>query len=90
VQDFIAQTQSADFNGTQALDMLHRLNTIDYSSRQAGSSAADNTEKYYPLFYLDFISIVNGNFFDHVTITFNDWQARAVPWRSTISRCRST
>lgn len=63
--------------------MLHRLNTIDYGSRQAGSSAADNTEKYYPLFYLDFLSIVglplqpltrvNGDFFDHVTITFKDW-----------------
>jgi hypothetical protein len=83
VQDFIARTQSADFDGAQALDLLHRLNTIDYGSRQAGSSAADDTEKYYPFFFLDFLSIVglplkpltrvNGDFFDHVTITFKDW-----------------
>jgi hypothetical protein len=38
--------------------MLHRLNTIDYGSRRAGSSAADNTEKYFPHFFLDFLSIV--------------------------------
>jgi hypothetical protein len=63
--------------------MLHRLNTIDYGSRRAGSSAADNTEKYFPHFFLDFLSIVglplkpitrvNGAFFDNVTITFKDW-----------------
>ena len=83
MQDFIARTQSADFDGAQALDMLHRRYTIDYSSRQAGSSATDGSEKYYPLFFLDFLSIVglplkpitrvNGDFFDHVTITFKDW-----------------
>lgn len=58
VQDFIARTQAIDFDGAKALDMLHRLNTIDYGSQQAGSSAADNTEKYHPLFNLDFLSIV--------------------------------
>ncbi|HEY2296077.1 MAG TPA: hypothetical protein VGM86_35710 [Thermoanaerobaculia bacterium] len=63
--------------------MLHRLHTIDYGSRKAGSSAADNTEKYHPRFFLDYLSIVglplkpitraNGDFFDNVTITFKDW-----------------
>lgn len=67
----------------QALDKLHRLHTIDYGSPKAGSSAAVNTDHYYPIFYLDFISIVgrplkpitqvHGDFFDHVTISFKDW-----------------
>lgn len=83
MQEFIARTQSPDFDGAKALDILHRLNTIDYGSRQAGSAPADDTEKYFPLFFLDFLSIVglplkpltrvNGDFFDHVTITFKDW-----------------
>jgi hypothetical protein len=67
----------------QALDLLHRLHTIDYGSRQAGSSAADPNDQYIPIFYLDYISIVglplrpitraNGRFFDNVVVTFKDW-----------------
>jgi hypothetical protein len=83
VQDFIARTETTDFDGMQALEVLQRLHTIDYGSRQAGSSAADANDKYVPVFHLDFLSIVglplrpitraDGNFFDHVVITFKDW-----------------
>ena len=64
--------------------MLHRLHTIDYGSRRAGSKAAAVTNEYHPLFYLDYISVVgrplkaitrtNERFFDSVTVTFKDWQ----------------
>jgi len=67
----------------QALELLHRLYTIDYGSRQAGSAAASAEDLYFPVFFLDFIGIVgkplmpltrpNGRFFDNVTITFKDW-----------------
>jgi len=64
--------------------MLHRLYTMDYGSRQSRSRAADVTDEYHPLFFLDYISIIglplrpltqaNDRFFDNVTITFKDWQ----------------
>jgi hypothetical protein len=63
--------------------MFHRLHTIDYGSRQAGSKAADLMDEFHPLFFLDYICIVgrplrpltraNGRFFDNVTITFKNW-----------------
>ena len=81
--EFIAKTDSADFDGGQALDLLHRRYTIDYGSGQAGSSAADPNDQYFPIFYLDYISIVglplrpitrtNERFFDNVVVTFKDW-----------------
>jgi len=83
VQDFIARTETSDFDGTKALEVLQRAHTIDYGSRQAGSAAADATDKYVPVFHLDFLSIVglplrpitraDRDFFDHVVITFKDW-----------------
>ena len=45
MQDFIAWTESTEFDGA---GVLHRFHTIEYGSRQAGSSAADATDKYYP------------------------------------------
>lgn len=64
--------------------MLHRLHTIDYGSRQAGSKAVDLKDVFHPLFFLDYICIVgrplkpltraNDRFFDNVTITFKNWQ----------------
>jgi hypothetical protein len=64
--------------------MLHRLHTIDYGSRRGGSKPADAVDEYHPLFFLDYISIVgrplhpitrtSSGFFDHVTVTFKDWQ----------------
>lgn len=64
--------------------MLHRLYTMDYGSRRSGSKAADVTDEYHPLFFLDYISIIglplrpltraNDRFFDNVTVTFKDWQ----------------
>ena len=63
--------------------MLHRLHTIDYGSRQAGSKAADIMDEFHPLFFLDYICIVgrplkpltrvSERFFDNVTITFKNW-----------------
>jgi hypothetical protein len=64
--------------------MLHRLHTMDYGSRRCGSRAVDISDDIYPLFYLDYISIIgvplrpltraNHRFFDNVTVTFKDWQ----------------
>jgi hypothetical protein len=60
--------------------MLYRFYTIDYRSRRAGSKAADIADKYYLLFFLDYISIVSRplkaitraseHFFDNMTVTF--------------------
>ena len=70
------------FDGVQALEVLHRLYTIDYGSRQAGSSAPDATDRYCPVFFLDFLGIVglplkaitrvNCRLFNHDIITFKD------------------
>ncbi|KAH6714531.1 hypothetical protein BKA61DRAFT_723269 [Leptodontidium sp. MPI-SDFR-AT-0119] len=51
--DFIQRVESAGFDGAQALEMLHRLHTIDYGSRQAGSKAVDLMDEFHPLFFLD-------------------------------------
>src|SRR5277367_5127411 len=63
--------------------MLHRLYTLDYGSRRAGSKAADIADEYHPVFHLDYISIVGrplhpitqagASFFDNVTVSFKDW-----------------
>ncbi|KFX85917.1 hypothetical protein V490_09324 [Pseudogymnoascus sp. VKM F-3557] len=83
-KNFIAKTESAGFDGPQALEMIHRLYTMDYGSRRSGSKAADVEDEYHPLFFLDYICIVgrplqpitrrNERFFDNVTVTFKDWQ----------------
>jgi hypothetical protein len=62
--------------------MLHQLHTIDYSSQQAGSAAADASNKYYPMFFLDYLGIIrqplkpltraNKRFFDNYLVTFKD------------------
>jgi hypothetical protein len=67
----------------QTLELLHRLHTIDYGSRQAGSAASNAEDSYFPVFYLDNIGIVgkllmpitrsNGRFFDNVRTSFKDW-----------------
>ena len=58
---------------------------MDYGSRKAGSRPASEKDTYYPVFYLDFISVVgrplqpvtrrSERFFDNVTISFRHWQA---------------
>ena len=58
---------------------------MDYGSRKAGSRPASEKDAYYPVFYLDFISVVgrplqpvtrrSERFFDNVTISFRHWQA---------------
>ncbi|KAH7340009.1 hypothetical protein BKA66DRAFT_434981, partial [Pyrenochaeta sp. MPI-SDFR-AT-0127] len=47
-----------DFNAAQALEMLYRLYTIDYRSRKAGLRAANVSDNYLPIFFLDYISII--------------------------------
>jgi hypothetical protein len=82
--DFIAKVESTGFDGTQALEMLHRLYTLDYGShRGAGSRAAKIADEYHPVFHLDYISIIgrplqpitraSERFFDNVTVSFKDW-----------------
>jgi hypothetical protein len=64
--------------------MLHRLHTVDYGSRRAGSKAANDSCEYHPLFFLDYICIVgrpplkaitraSNRFFDNVTVGLKDW-----------------
>ncbi|KFY85516.1 hypothetical protein V498_07706, partial [Pseudogymnoascus sp. VKM F-4517 (FW-2822)] len=57
VKSFIEKAESAGFDGVQALEMLHRLHTLDYGSRRAGSKAASESDKYHPLFFLDYIRL---------------------------------
>ncbi|KAL5348503.1 hypothetical protein ACLOAV_005919 [Pseudogymnoascus australis] len=83
VTNFIKKAESVGFDGIQALEVLHRLHTIDYGSRRAGSKAAKDSGEYHPLFFLDYICIVgrplkaitraSDRFFDNVTVTLKDW-----------------
>src|SRR5439155_334795 len=84
-RDFIATTASVNFNGKHALEMFHRLHTLDYGSRRAGSKAADVRDMFIPIFHLDYFSMVgqplkpitqhSDRFFDNVTVTFEHWHA---------------
>lgn len=81
--NFIEKAESVGFDGIQALEVLHRLHTIDYGSRRAGLKAAKDSGEYHPLFFLDYICIVgrplkaitraSDRFFDNVTVTLKDW-----------------
>lgn len=85
VQDFIAATEGASFDGDKAIDMLQRRYTIDYASRKAGSRAAAPDDEYIPSFFLDLLIIIgrplkpitqpSSRFFDNITISFKNWRA---------------
>jgi hypothetical protein len=85
VQDFIAATAGASFDGDRAIDMLQRRYTIDYGSRKAGSRVAAPDDEYIPSFFLDLLIIIgrplrpitqpSGRFFDNMTISFRNWRA---------------
>ena len=82
--DFINQVGSSSFNGTQALDMMHRLCTIDYGARREGSGPLKVTDEIDLKFYLDYISVIGlplkvisrdtSHFFDNITMSFQYWQ----------------
>ena len=65
------------------LEIFYCFYTIDYRSCWAGSKAADIADKYYLLFFFDYISIVSCPFkaiiqaskcfFDNMIVTFKDW-----------------
>lgn len=57
---------------------------MNYGSKREGSSAAGTEDQYFPVFRLDFISIIgqplrpicrDSHFFDNITISFRQWQA---------------
>ncbi|GKU11743.1 unnamed protein product, partial [Fusarium langsethiae] len=57
---------------------------MDYGNRKTGSRAASEDDEYYPVFRLDFVSIVgrprrpicrSSHFFDNITISFRRWNA---------------
>ncbi|CAM1501432.1 Fc.00g034160.m01.CDS01 [Cosmosporella sp. VM-42] len=83
--EFIAKANAPEFDGAEAIDLLQRPFTIDYGSRKAGSRPASDKDTYYPVFYLDFISVMgcplkaitkrSERFFDNVTISFQKWSA---------------
>jgi hypothetical protein len=85
VQDFIAATEGASFNGDKAINMLQRRYTIDYGSRKAGSRAAAPDDDYIPSFFLDLLIIIgrplkpitqpSSRFFDNMIISFKNWRA---------------
>src|SRR2546430_16879325 len=55
---FIATTASVNFNGKHALEMFHRLHTLDYGSWQAVSKAAEAQDMFIPIVHLDYFRIV--------------------------------
>ncbi|KAK2667244.1 hypothetical protein RAB80_016435 [Fusarium oxysporum f. sp. vasinfectum] len=72
------------FDGTRALDLLQRRVVLDYGSKKTGSKPASEDDDYYPVFRLDFVSIVglprrpicrSSHFFDNITISFRHWSA---------------
>jgi hypothetical protein len=48
VTNFIEKAELVGFDGIQALEVLHRLHTVDYDSRRAGSKAANDSRDYHP------------------------------------------
>ncbi|WKT53995.1 hypothetical protein QSH57_004579 [Fusarium oxysporum f. sp. vasinfectum] len=57
---------------------------LDYGSKKTGSKPASEEDDYYPVFRLDFVSIVGlprrpicrpSHFFDNITISFRHWSA---------------
>lgn len=84
VRDFIAKVNAPDFDGARAIDILQRSYTLNYGSKREGSCAAGSGDQYFPVFRLDFISIIGlplrpicreSHFFDNITISFRQWQA---------------
>ncbi|GKU12187.1 unnamed protein product [Fusarium langsethiae] len=82
--EFIAETNDEAFDGTRALDLLQRRVVLDYGSKKTGSKPASEEDDYYPVFRLDFVSVVglprrpicrSSHFFDNITISFRQWNA---------------
>ncbi|OBS16948.1 hypothetical protein FPOA_12498 [Fusarium poae] len=82
--EFIDETNDEAFDGTRALDLLQRRVVLDYGSKKTGSKPASEDDDYYPVFRLDFVSIVGlprrpicrpSHFFDNITISFRHWSA---------------
>ncbi|KAL6354027.1 hypothetical protein LRP88_12658 [Fusarium phalaenopsidis] len=82
--ELIDETNDEAFDGTRALDLLQRRVVLDYGSKKTGSKAASEDDDYYPVFRLDFVSIVglprrpicrSSHFFDNITISFRHWSA---------------
>ncbi|KAL6366315.1 hypothetical protein LRP88_00063 [Fusarium phalaenopsidis] len=82
--ELIDETNDEAFDGTRALDLLQRRVVLDYGSKKTGSRAASEDDDYYPVFRLDFVSIVglprrpicrSSHFFDNITISFRHWSA---------------
>ncbi|OBS15198.1 hypothetical protein FPOA_13940 [Fusarium poae] len=82
--EFIDETNDEAFDGTRALDLLQRRVVLDYGSKKTGSKPASEDDDYYPVFRLDFVSIVGlprrpicrpSHFFDNITISFCHWSA---------------
>ncbi|KAJ9413916.1 hypothetical protein QL093DRAFT_2569888 [Fusarium oxysporum] len=83
--EFIDETNDEAFDGTRALDLLQRRVVLDYGSKKTGSKPASEDDDYYPVFRLDFVSIVGlprrpicrpSHFFDNITISFRHWDGR--------------
>jgi hypothetical protein len=93
-EDFIRKIDGPQFDSTEALDMLHRLYTMDYGRRHSGARPLTDDDQIHPLFFLDFISIIgrpgrsitrpSDRFFDNVTISFQHWRA---PYSSKHHHC---
>jgi hypothetical protein len=82
--EFIDETNDEAFDGTRALDLLQRRVVLDYGSKKTGSKPASEEDDYYPVFRLDFVSVVglprrpicrSSHFFDNITISFRQWNA---------------
>ncbi|EXM13735.1 hypothetical protein FOTG_17825 [Fusarium oxysporum f. sp. vasinfectum 25433] len=82
--EFIDEMNDEAFDGTRALDLLQRRVVLDYGSKKTGSKPASEDDDYYPVFRLDFVSIVglprrpicrSSHFFDNITISFRHWSA---------------
>ncbi|KAJ4051379.1 hypothetical protein NW761_014629 [Fusarium oxysporum] len=76
---FINEINDEAFDSTHALDLLQRRVILDYRSKKTGSKPASEEDNYYPVFRLDFVSVVglpcrpicrSSHFFDNITISF--------------------
>ncbi|KAF5266247.1 hypothetical protein FOXYS1_2915 [Fusarium oxysporum] len=82
--EFIDETNDEAFDGTRALDLLQRRVVLDYGSKKTRLKPVSEDDDYYPVFRLDFVSIVGlprrpicrpSHFFDNITISFRHWSA---------------
>ncbi|KAI3571220.1 hypothetical protein IWW34DRAFT_898931 [Fusarium oxysporum f. sp. albedinis] len=84
IEHFLSHIERSNVHGVYSKRLNGPSVVLDYRSKKAGSKPASEDDDYYPVFRLDFVSIVglprrpicrSSHFFDNITISFRHWSA---------------